>query len=123
MVDEAFGELDEIITARVETTRFAGTLHGGQNQPRERADDRNDHEHLHEGEGTSFLIVVSIHHVDRVLAAHTGSCGFSACRTLRSKKELLHRKRSQRKTPASLYGCRRELPKFFLAQQVGRGGR
>ena len=50
MVDEAFGELDEIIAAGVEPTRLTRVLHGRQDQPRERADDRDDDQHLDEGE-------------------------------------------------------------------------
>lgn len=53
MVDEAFGELDEIIAAGVEPTRLTRVLHGRQYQPCQRADDRDDDEHLDEGEGTA----------------------------------------------------------------------
>jgi hypothetical protein len=53
MVDESFGELDEIIAAGVEPTRLTRALHGRQDQARERADDRDDDQHLDEGEGTA----------------------------------------------------------------------
>ena len=53
MVNEAFGELDEIIAAGVHPTRFTCALHGGQDQARQRADDRDDDQHLDEGEGTA----------------------------------------------------------------------
>ena len=59
MVDESLGEMNEVIAASVETTRLARTLHGGQDQARERADDRDDHEHLDEGEG-AFVKHVNI---------------------------------------------------------------
>jgi hypothetical protein len=53
MVDETFGELNEIIAAGVEPTRFARALHRRQDQARERADDRYDDQHLDEGEGAA----------------------------------------------------------------------
>ena len=46
VVDEAFGELDEIIAAGVKPTRLTRVLHGRQDQPRERADDRDDDQHF-----------------------------------------------------------------------------
>ena len=58
MVDEALGELDEVIAAGVETPRLARALHGGQDQPRERADDRNDDQHLDESEGAAGFVTV-----------------------------------------------------------------
>ena len=58
MVNESLGELDEIIAACVEPTRLPRTLHGGQDQARERADDRNNHEQLHEGEAAAGFVTV-----------------------------------------------------------------
>jgi len=49
MVDEAFGKLNEIITAGVEPTRLTRVLHGRQDQPRERADDRDHDQQFDQG--------------------------------------------------------------------------
>ena len=49
MVNEAFGELDEVISARIEPCRLTRALHGGQDQARKRANDRNDDQELDEG--------------------------------------------------------------------------
>ena len=54
-MDEAFGELDKIIAARVEPTRLTRVLHGRQDQPRESADDRDDDQHLDEGESAAAV--------------------------------------------------------------------
>ena len=51
VVDEAFGELDEVISARIEPCGLTRALHSGQDQPRERADDRYDDQEFDESEG------------------------------------------------------------------------
>ena len=51
VVDDALGELDEVIAARVEPASLTCVLHRGQDQAREGSDDRDDDQELDEGEG------------------------------------------------------------------------
>jgi hypothetical protein len=48
-----FGKLREIAETLIPTRRLAGVLHGGEQQPHQRADDGDDDQQLDQGEGAA----------------------------------------------------------------------